>query len=270
MKTYMQTKKHKSYFCILLLLAFFVCVPSLISVSKAHAITNEELETALVKLLEKKPEILFNVMANNSIEFIDTITKASENARTQKLHQQWDTDLKTPKNLELINRPIHGNVTAKQTIVGYSDFLCSYCAQAAQTIEALLKKRKDVKFIFKGIPTNDASRTAMKWFYLLYEKDSKKAWQFHDSIFANQKAFSQNHMPVIHELAKRLNYNPAELERELKERDKELNARIDTDIKELAKLELTGTPNFIINDLVLKGAYPLNVLEDAISYSEKK
>lgn len=270
MKTNYKQKSILSQLFSTFLIFCFLCVPSFFVTPRAHAITSEELENALVKLLDEKPEILFNVMSNNSMEFIDTITKASENARTEKLQQQWDTDLKTEKKIELTNRPIHGNVTAKNTIVGYSDFLCSYCAQAAQTIEAILKKRKDLKFIFKGVPTNDVSRIAMKWFYLIYEKDSKKAWQFHDSIFANQKAFSQNHMSVIHELVKRLDYNPAQLEKELNERDKELNARIDNDIKELENLSLTGTPNFVINNLILKGAYPLNVFEDAITYSEKK
>lgn len=263
LKKYIFHTSFTTFFCISFVLS------AILSTAKAEPISSADLESALIKLLQEKPEILFNVLTNNSVEFIDTIAQASENARSEKLHTQWDVDLKTDKNIELTNRPIHGNVTAKHTVVGYSDFLCSYCAQAAQTVQALLSNHKDVKFIFKGVPSNEASRIAMKWFYLMYEKDSKKAWQFHDSIFANQRAFSQNHMSVIHELAKRLGYNPVDFEREVIKRDKELNARIDGDIKELQALDLTGTPNFVVNGLILKGAYPLSVFEEAITYSEK-
>lgn len=249
--------------------ALTLCFTCVVPVAKAAPITSAELENALVKLLEEKPEIIFNVMKNNSLAFINTVTQASEKARTQKLHEEWQKDLDTKRKMEITNRPLQGNVTAKHTVIGYSDFLCSFCAQAATTMEGLIKKRDDVKFIFKGVPTNEASRTAMKWFYVLYEKDSKKAWQFHDSIFANQKAFASNHKAVIHELVQRLGFNPIDLEREMVEKDKVLNARIDTDIKELADMGLSGTPNFIVNNVSIKGAYPVQVFEDAIKFTEE-
>ena len=46
--------------------------------------------------------------------------------------------------------------------------------------------------------------------------------------------------------------------------------RIDADIEEAKKFNITGTPGFIINGVSLRGAYPANDFKDIIEKQLKK
>lgn len=272
----MKTNTHNNFTIfklptILFFLTIFLST-SLSIHSQSHAaekMTDKEFKAALIKLLKDEPEIIFNVLGENSTELINTITIASEKARTAKLEAEWKKDLQVPKNLDLKNRPMLGTSAAKNTIVGYSDFLCSYCAQGARTIQVLLNKRNDTQFIFKSIPTNDISRIATRWFFQINKEDSKKAWQFHDSIFANQKAFAANPIPVIKEIAKKLGIDVNAMEKSINANQKNLDAIINADIQEANKMKFSGTPYFVVNNVSLRGAYPLQTFEEAIAFTNK-
>jgi len=253
-------------------------VSLIFSTSKAYAaektankdkITDEKLKAALVKLLQDNPEIIFEVLQDNSEELIRTITIASEKARAANQKKGWEQDLQKPKKMGVKNRPRLGKSNAKNIVFGYSDFLCSYCAQAAQTIHTLIGRRTDTQFIFKSIPNNDRSRIATRWFYQIDKEDSKKAWQFHDGIFAKQQAFAANPMPVIREIAKKIGLDVDSTEKAVNANQKKLDALIDVDIKEAKDMGFEGTPYFVVNGAVLRGARPVQTFEDAIEFTNK-
>ena len=245
---------------------------SISTLNKSHAaeaINDKELKEALTKLLKDNPEIIFTVLQENSDELIKTITVASEKARASKLEGAWKQDLKTPKNINTKNNPSLGKNNANNIIIGYSDFLCSYCAQAANTIHALINKRDDATFTFKSTPKSDASRIATHWFYHINKKDSKKAWQFHDSIFASQQALAKNPIMVVKEIAKKLGFDADAMEKDITKNQKELDAIIRTDMEEATKMGFSGTPYFVVNNVVLRGSHPLQTFEDAIEITNK-
>ena len=240
-----------------------------VSAKTAPNINDQELKKALIKLLQDEPEIIFNILEENSEELIQVITLASEKARTSKLKAGWKKDLKTPKKMDTENRPRLGKNNAKNTIIGYSDFLCSYCAQAASTVHTLINKRNDTKFIFKSIPNSDTSKIATRWFYHINQKDSKKAWQFHDALFANQQALAQKPRAVVKGIAKQLGFDAESMEKDISKNQKKLDAIIDADVKEAKKLNFSGTPYFVVNNAVIRGSYPVQSFEDAIEFTNK-
>ena len=259
---------------IILCLALTILLAhSLSFVSNAHAaneINDKELREAIIRILKNEPEIIFDVMEENSVELIQAITKASEIVRSAKLEEAWGKDVQNPKSFDLENRPSQGNANAKNLIVGYSDFLCSYCAQAAKTMYRLMDKRNDTQFVFKANPKNEQSRNAALWFYHLNKTDSKKAWIFHDSLFGNQAAFAKDPMGIIKTIVSKLGLDADKMEKEINADKKNLDALINADIKEAKDMQLSGTPYFIVNDVIIRGAHPLQTFEKAIEFTNKK
>lgn len=272
MKTFTHTKKAIRNICTSAIFVALFLPVSLLVHEQGYAVdkmTEKELTAAITKLLHDKPEILFSVLKENSPQLIETITKASEYVRIENLKKQWKEDLKVTKSFELKNRPTLGKNTAKNTIVSYSDFLCSYCAQAAKTIQNLADKRDDVQIIFKSVPNNDAGRTASSWFYHINQKDTEKAWQFHDSLFANQRAFAADPIGVIKQIVTQQGFDANKMEKAIKANQKQLDSLIDMDIKEANDMKFTGTPYFVVNNVVLRGAHPIQTFEDAIKFTNE-
>lgn len=228
-------------------------------------ISEAELRKALINLLKKEPEIVFNVLDANGEKLIITITNASETMRASKVKTQWKKDLTIPKTYKVKSRPSLGNEKAPYTIVAYSDFLCSYCLQGAKTIEALYKADpKNIRIIFKSNPTNDVSRHASRWFYMAYKKDPKKAWRLHDAIFANQKAYAADPMTMIKIFAKNVGIDADAMEMDVAANIPEIDTVINEDVAEAQRMGFSGTPYFLINDLVVRGALPKESFDEAL------
>ncbi len=85
-------------------------------------------------------------------------------------------------------RPVRGNPAAKLTVYEFSDFQCPYCARGAQTAEALLKKRSDVKFIFMNYPLNfhPWAKPAALAGQCAADQNHAMFWKLHDWYFTHQ------------------------------------------------------------------------------------
>ena len=95
--------------------------------------------------------------------------------------------------------------------------------------------------------------------------DQGKYWEFHDKLFANQKALTREDFIKY---AKELNLNVAKFTADL---DSAKNkALIEADAAEAAKLGVTGTPAFFINGRFLNGAKPFAAFAELINQELKK
>lgn len=241
-------------------------------ISTAFSATTEEKEAfkaMLVEVLKENPEILFDIMKENDSKFIQTITSASESARANELEAKWQQDKKLVKNFTAEKRPMLGDKNAPNTLYVFSDFLCTYCQKTAGTVETFIKQHKDVKLIFKAYPKNDDSKIALRWFYLMNQKDSQKAWQLHDTVFVHQQAYAANPLQVLKEIVRQQGYDPESIAKEAESKRTELDALINEDISEAKQYQVTGTPYLFINNLVLVGTQNLTTLESALKFSLK-
>lgn len=235
-----------------------------------NASDKEAFKTMLMEVLKENPEILFNVMKENDSQFIKTITTASETSRTNELEAQWQKDIKEPKTFTSTNRPYLGDKNAPRTLYIFSDFLCTYCQKTAGVVETFIKEHKDVKLVFKAFPKSDQGKTALRWFYLMAQKDMKKAWQLHDTVFVHQQAYAANPVEVLKEIVRQQGFNPEQFAGEAEKKQAELDALINEDVKEAEKYHVSGTPYLFINNLVLIGTQNLTTLESALKFSLKK
>lgn len=229
----------------------------------------ETFKKMLTEVLQENPEILFDVMKKHDNEFIKTITTASETARTNELETQWKKDLETVKQFTATNRPMLGNKNAPNTLYIFSDFLCAYCQKTASVVEAFIKEHKEVNLVFKAFPKNEDSKIALRWFYLMNQKDSKKAWQLHDTVFVHQQAYATSPLTVLKEIVRQQGFDPELFMKEVEAKKVELDNMINEDIREGQKYHVEGTPYMFINNIVLIGTQNLTTLESALKYSLK-
>lgn len=255
-----------------IIITTFILGLSCLNSSFAFALDTNDKEAfkkMLTEVLNENPEILFDVMKKNNVEFISTITNASKTVRDEELNNQWKKDIKVQKKFISENRPTLGNANANNTIYIFSDFLCTYCQKSAQIVESFIQKHDDVKLVFKAYPKNEAGKLAMRWFYYLNQKDSKKAWQLHDTIFVHQQAFGASPLAVLKEIVRQQGFDAENIAKEVEKNKASLDALIEQDLNEVKKYNIQGTPYMFINNLVLIGAQDLATLESALNFSKK-
>jgi protein-disulfide isomerase len=87
-----------------------------------------------------------------------------------------------------------------------------------------------------------------------------KFWEFHDKLFANQKALSRDSYV---QYAKELNLDVPKFQKSLD--DAKLKAQVDADAAEAKTLGVSGTPAFFVNGRFLSGAKPFEEFATAIN-----
>lgn len=88
--------------------------------------------------------------------------------------------------------PSFGPADAKVTVVEFSDFECPYCSRAANVASQVKEKYgTKVRFVFRQYPLSfhDNARVAAE--ASLEAHKQGKFWEFHDKMFANQRALDR-------------------------------------------------------------------------------
>lgn len=84
-------------------------------------------------------------------------------------------------------------------------------------------------------------------------------WEYHDLLFATQPAFARSDLLTY---AGRLGLDGAAFARCLDRQ--EHRASIERDIKDGRAVGVTGTPTFLVNGRVIRGALPLEAFRDVV------
>ena len=126
-------------------------------------------EEQLGTLLKAHPELILDVLREHSEQLLDIVQQGSDTRRRVTLRKQWESDMKTHKTVTVAKRPVSGPDNAPVTIVAFSDFLCSYCHQAAFTLGDLMTRYKGkIRLVFKLTPKTETGRLAGSWFLAAY------------------------------------------------------------------------------------------------------
>ena len=161
--------------------------------------------------------------------------------------------------ISLKNELCRGPKDAKVTIVEYSDFQCPFCTKGYTTLETeVLPAYKDkVRFCYKHLPLPfhpwaEPGAIAME----CAEAQSPEAgWAVYDGYFKNQKDVTPaNVKEKALEFAAAQKLDKAKFDKCFD--GKETAAKVKADKDEAASLGLSGTPSFVINGRMVKGAQP--------------
>lgn len=168
-----------------------------------------------------------------------------------------------PKRVEVPERAgvaRYGSPEAAVQIIEFSDFQCPYCTRGAKTIDEVKAKYGDkVSVTFRHFPLDFHKEAPLAAQAAECAGDQGKFWEYHDQLFANQRALQPADLPTY---ASAIGLNMAEFQGCLDSGSKK--AIVDADLAAGKKVGMSGTPGFYINGEVLSGAQPLPAFVEVI------
>lgn len=227
----------------------------------------------LKEAVEKDPSIVFVAIEKAPDKFIEVVMKAQQEAQKvagekqqEEEKKQRDEEFKNPLQPAIEEgRVIFGKKDAPVTIVEYSDFQCPFCSRGFQTVKQIEKEYGDkVRIIFKHLPLDfhPLAMPAARYFEAIALQDHAKAEKFHDMVFENQGMLKEKGEDYFKEVTKKVGADLKKVEAAIKEGA--IQKRIDTDMEEAKKFNMSGTPGFLINGVSLRGAYPFPAFKEII------
>lgn len=252
------------YLAVLALIAVLAC-----GETKAASPTPEELENAVQNILQRNPSLILDVLRQNSEAVLDIAQQGSNLRRKHNLEAQWREDMKKEKETRLKDRPILGSKDAKVKIIAFSDFTCHFCEQASKNLDAIRDEYgDDVALIFKHLPLDEKGpgAQASAYFIAIAEQNEPKAWDFYHQMFNNRERLLSEGEPFIKQTAKDLGVDMKRLQKDVQ--SKKVKDILAQDLEDGQKLGIEGTPYFLVNNLVIRGALPLELFKNAVDMAK--
>lgn len=197
-----------------------------------------EIEKIVERYLLKHPEI---------------ISRAFEIAR-QKARLKADEEKRrtlTSAKAQIFNdpgSPIAGNAKGDITVVEFFDYRCGYCRRVTPVMEALMRQDKNVRIVYKEYPIlGPASDLAARAALASRKQDKYK--DFHSALMTAKGSVNAS---TILTVAAQIGLDVAKLRQDML--DPEIPKTIARNRALARKLQITGTPGFIVEDSVHVGA----------------
>lgn len=158
--------------------------------------------------------------------------------------------------------PVEGPASARITIVNAFEFACPFCERSRATLDQIRRKYgKNVRIVYKHFIVHPSTATIpARAACAAHEQGKFTAMK--DAIwergFNAGRDLSEENM---RRQAKRLGLNMRRFERDM---DGPCAARVQQDHAEMARLGVTGTPNFYVNGRAIRGAQPFQAFRQVI------
>ncbi|HYH98332.1 DsbA family protein [Hyalangium sp.] len=158
------------------------------------------------------------------------------------------------------NAPSFGPKNAKVTIVEWSDFECPFCSRVMPTLAKIKEQYgKEVRVVFRNQPLPFHPNAKLAAEASLAAHEQGKFWEFHDKLFANQKALTR---PSLEKYAEELRLDMGKFKAALD--SGKFRAQVEADSSAGSAVGANGTPTFFINGRQFVGAQPFEAFKTAI------
>ena len=161
---------------------------------------------------------------------------------------------------------VGGNLDGDITIVDFSDYLCPYCKKAHAEIQALIKADGNIRIIYKEFPIlGPDSVTAAKFALATLLLAPNSYEDVNTSLMAMR---GKPNEAALTSLAKTLGLDAAAI---LEKMDSDaVNAIIENNRSLGQRLQITGTPTFILADQLIRGYVPLQAMQQIVEEARKQ
>ncbi len=219
----------------------------------------------VAKAIKDNPQLVFDALKQDKTQLLDILDAAISERENKERMQRFNANLANPLKPVLDEkRPFLGDAKAPITIVEYSDFLCSYCGRGSQTITELMRRHHGkIRVFFKHFPSKAGSLEPALMFETLGRQNRDLAWRFAELAFASQASLADGSGKGVAALVGSLGANYAKLKKEAE--NKEILALIQADVQEAKSFGLDGTPMFLVNGVLVRGAVPIEEFERVIA-----
>jgi protein-disulfide isomerase len=226
-----------------------------------------ELRSALRQLFQEDPNLVLDILRDNSEVVLDIAQQGSELRRHRTLLAQWQKDLTEPKKMLLLNRPTKGPANAPVTIAAFTDFTCLYCKQGEKTLEAVFNAYPGkIRVVYKNLPmsSHPGAAEAAEFMLAAYAQNKENSWKLFEDFFENRELIvGKSGDAYLRSAASARGFNMQKLLSDAK--SNRVKQIMQEDEQDAQKLNIQGTPYFLVNDLVIRGALQENLFREAVN-----
>ncbi|MBP5352139.1 MAG: thioredoxin domain-containing protein [Alphaproteobacteria bacterium] len=187
-------------------------------------------------------EAVAEILSNNPKMIVDALQAYQEQQRAEQEKAAAEAIARlAPEINDSSYAPFIGPKDAKVTVVEFFDFSCGYCKMLAPTIEAVIEKNPDVKFVFKSLSFVSPVSSYQAKGAIAADKQGKFA-EFYKEVMGAEGRMSE---AEVDEVAKKigLNFDKFKTDMASEATEQSLNS-----IAELSsKAQINGVPTVFIN-----------------------
>ena len=206
-------------------------------------------------------EKLTKIFYEDPVLFSDIFLKMQEVKKNNDTFTTSKIILDLKESLMKDNNFFLGNPKGKKVIVEFFDYNCGYCKKSLDAVTELLRTEYDLKISFRDYPIlSPSSRVAAK--AALASREQGKYFKFHSALMSVQGNLNKD---MIFSIAMNLNIDIDKLKKDMKKI--EVEEIIEQNESLARKLNIRGTPTFIIDGKIYAGALELNKLREIINKS---
>jgi len=160
--------------------------------------------------------------------------------------------------------PVAGNPNGDVTVVEFYDVRCPYCRRMVPVVADLLKADPNVRVVYKDFPIlGPASVTAAR--AVLAAQRQGGYFKLHAALMSGPPNIDQD---TLRTAAQRAGLDWERLQRDMA--DPEIQARINAYLELGRKLDIQGTPAYVIGKQLLPGAVDFADLAGAVAQARRK
>ena len=159
--------------------------------------------------------------------------------------------------------PVAGNPAGDVTVVEFYDVRCPYCRRMLPVVAELLRRDPGVRFVYKDFPILGPASTLAARALLAAHKQGGYL-KMHTALMTGAPALDQDGLRAA---TGRAGLDWERLQRDMN--DPEIAARIAANLALGKRLEIQGTPAYIIGDQVLPGAVEVADLLAAVAVARR-
>ena len=224
--------------------------------AQMSAAQRTEIEGVIKDYLMKNPEVIREVL----VEMERKQKADEESARTKAV-----TDL-APTLFNSSRQAVMGNPNGKITLVEFFDYNCGYCKKALDDVAKLVKAEPELRLVIKDFPvlgpgSVEAAEIATA---LRNQMKGDKYWQYHTKLMMTRGQIGKAQALAV---AKELGADMDKLAKDAA--SPETRASLQEVMMIADKLQLTGTPTFVLADEVIVGAVGHDELRNKIGNLRK-
>ena len=228
------------------ILIFLTFVFSLFKQSFAHELNKDEINSLINNFILKNPQV---------------IEKTLQNLNLERSKKNFEIAL---NELRKIPNPKLSSTNSDITIYEFFDYNCGYCKSVMQNIFNIYKKDKKVEIVFVEYPilSNSSLSAAIA---SLAARNQKKYFEFHSKLMKHTGKIDDK---LLLSIAKDLKIDTKKLKSDYS--NEKLMLMINNNREIANKLNLRGTPAFIIGNKIYPGAMSEKDIEKAIALERKQ
>ena len=159
---------------------------------------------------------------------------------------------------------VAGNPNGDVTVVEFYDARCPYCRRMLPVVADLLKKDPNVRFVYKDFPILGPASTLAARALMASQKQGGYL-KLHNVLMTGAPAAD---MEGLRAAAGRAGLDWDRLQRDMT--DPDIQGRIAANLALGRKLDIQGTPAYIVGNQILPGAVELADLQSAVAAARKK